>query len=152
MYVDRKIREELNALSKEIFGVSSKWQKLVDGVYQTVTRDVEEAVPAEFETQKNQDGTETQVQVKAATTRTVKVPVPFLDKNGRDTSNSKGYKAIKRYTLEEIHAQLLDMKTQLDIYKQVQAARIADAAANAKAAKDLQQAEARVRDGQGSAL
>lgn len=40
--MDRKTREELNALSKKVFGTTSKWQKLVNnGVAEPFERDRE---------------------------------------------------------------------------------------------------------------
>ncbi len=45
--MDRKTREELNEMSKKVFGTASKWQKLVnDGVKDTYERDREVMVPA----------------------------------------------------------------------------------------------------------
>ena len=44
--MDRKTREELNQLSKEAFGVSSKWQKLVNsGVSELYERERDVMVP-----------------------------------------------------------------------------------------------------------
>lgn len=45
--MDRKTREELNELSKRVFGASSRWQKLVDkGVNEPFERDREVMVPS----------------------------------------------------------------------------------------------------------
>lgn len=44
--MDRKTREELNTLSKEVFGTSSRWQKLVNGgVSEPYEREREVMVP-----------------------------------------------------------------------------------------------------------
>ena len=46
MNITREQREQLNALSKRIFGSSSKWQKLVNkGHYEVFTRDREAMIP-----------------------------------------------------------------------------------------------------------
>lgn len=45
--MNRNDRETLNKLSKEVFGSSSKWQKLVnDGFTDTMTRDREAMIPS----------------------------------------------------------------------------------------------------------
>lgn len=44
--MDRKTREEMNALSLEVFGTSSKWQKLMtNGVDEPFERDREVMIP-----------------------------------------------------------------------------------------------------------
>ncbi len=44
--MDRKTTEELNELSKKVFGASSRWRKLVEnGVQQPMERDKEVMVP-----------------------------------------------------------------------------------------------------------
>lgn len=44
--MDRKTREELNKLSKEVFGTSSRWQKIMDkGVAEPHERDREVMIP-----------------------------------------------------------------------------------------------------------
>lgn len=48
MNVDRETKEQLNALSKEVFGSASRWVKLVEKGYQKlVTEEVEETIPAD---------------------------------------------------------------------------------------------------------
>lgn len=92
--VDRKTRLELNALSKDVFGVSSKWQKLVEkGYLEEVTEEVTETVPAEKEGD-------------APTTKTVRVPV--LTASGGKQS------LLKRYTVETVREFLLERKKTLD--------------------------------------
>jgi len=94
MQVNRTDRKELDALSKDIFGVSSRWQKLVEkGYSELVTEEKTETVPAEKE------GDE-------PTTRQVKVPI-------LTSFGAKQY-VIKRHTLESVKEFLLEQKTQLD--------------------------------------
>lgn len=111
----RAQREELKALSKEVFGVSSKYQKLMDGVRETVTKEVEEEVPGE-------DGAE-------PTKRTVKVAV--LDEQGIKKT------VIKRYSFEEVRDLLLGFKTKLEAFRAEQMKAQEEAAAK-KAQEELQ--------------
>lgn len=89
--LSREEREELKALSKEVFGVSSKYQRFLDGVQQVVTEEIEEEVPGD-------DGAE-------PTTR--KVTVPKI----RDGKKSM---VLKKYTVEETKELLLKFKAQRD--------------------------------------
>lgn len=90
----RAEREELNALSKDVFGASSRWQKLVtDGVSELVTEEVTELVPGEKE------GDE-------ATTRQVQVPVKF--------GNNGNISRVKHYTVDSIREFMTARKKQLD--------------------------------------
>lgn len=101
MDISRKVREEFNAISKEVFGVSSRWQQFYKGVDELVTKTVKEEVPPAKE------GDE-------VTFKEVKVPV-LLD----------GAKQFKRkyYTEDEIRTLLLGAKTQKDaILAQMKAA------------------------------
>lgn len=87
--MDRKTREELNALSKEVFGVPSKWQKFLKGVPEPVTKMVTERV-------KDKDGKETEV------TRQV-----------YETYGKKHQKKVfikKYYTIEEIKNLMVAIK------------------------------------------
>ena len=93
MDIPRELRNELNALSKEVFGVSSKWRTfLKKGASQLVTRKSTETTPGK-------DGAED-------TTREVDVPVltPY---------GAKQF-VQKRYSLEEVHELLLSYKKQID--------------------------------------
>jgi hypothetical protein len=66
MNITREQRKELDALSKAVYGTSSKWKKLLDkGYLETLTEEKEETVPG----QTNEDGT-----VTAPTVRKVQVP------------------------------------------------------------------------------
>ncbi len=92
----RNERKELDALSKEIFGSSNRWKKLIEkGYSELVTRTVQEVVPGE--------------EGKEATTREVKVPV-LTESGGRQSR-------VKYHTVESIQAFMLDMKAKLDAFK-----------------------------------
>lgn len=93
MNITRAEREELNALSKEVFNVSSKWQKFFKGVPELVTKTITETVPGD-------NGA-------PDTTREVVVPV-LLD-------GAKQYR-VKAYSAEECKKLLLDAKRQRDEY------------------------------------
>ena len=91
--ITRKEREELNALSKEVFNVSSKWQKFFKGVPELVTKTVKEVVPGD----------------KGAPDTEKEVVVPVL------LDGAKQYKT-RSYSVEEIKKLLLDAKAQRDAY------------------------------------
>lgn len=91
--VSREVREQMKLLSSEIFGASSKWQRLYK-YDETVTTMVTETVPGE-------NGA-------PDTTREVKVPVYVGEK-------VKQFKRQYR-TTEEVLALLLDFKTKRDEY------------------------------------
>ena len=91
MNITRAEREELKALSKEIFGKSSKYQMFLDGIPEVITKTTIEEVPGE-------NGA-------PATTKEVKVPVLY---NGVKQSR------IRYFSVEETKAELLKMKAQLD--------------------------------------
>lgn len=95
--VDRKTRLELNALSKDVFGVSSKWQKLVEkGYAELITEEVTETVPPEKEGDQ-------------PTTKTTNVPV--LTESGGQQS------ILKRHTVESVREFMLERKKSLDILR-----------------------------------
>lgn len=112
MDIPRALRNELNALSKEVFGASSRWHTLLTrGTSQVVTRKSLETIPGK-------DGEE-------PTTKEVDVPV--LTKQGTKQS------VIKRYSLEEIHELLLNAKKQRDeIMAQIKQQQAEQAAAKAQ--------------------
>lgn len=91
--ITRAEREELNALSKEVFNVSSKWQKFFKGVNELVTKTVKEVVPGD----------------KGAPDTEKEVVVPVL----RD--GAKQYK-FRQYSVDECRKLLLDAKAQRDAY------------------------------------
>lgn len=87
MNITRVERLEMNELSKEVFGVSSRWQKFLNGVLEPVTRTVNETVPGV-------DGAE-------PTTKEAQVPV-LVGK----TKVSK----MRYYSVEEIKTKMLEFK------------------------------------------
>ena len=93
--MNRQTREELNALSQEVFGASSRWQKLLNkGYSKLVTVEVLETVPSEKEGEEPQ---------------TVKVTRPVL-LNGVPQSTQE------RHTEESIREAMLDLKQKRDEY------------------------------------
>ncbi|MCX9024592.1 MAG: hypothetical protein OIN85_00685 [Candidatus Methanoperedens sp.] len=91
-------KAELNALSKEVFGASSRWQKMITkGVVETVMEDVTEYVP-------NPEDEE-----KEGTTRTVKVPVKY--------SNGAVKSVSKYFTVDSVREYMVARKKQLDEIK-----------------------------------
>lgn len=101
MDLTRDQREELKALSKEVFGNESKWKKLLErGYYHEETEEKEETVPGETK----EDGT-----VVEATTRKVKVPI--LNKHGQRV------KTVKYHTYESLLKLMVDFKKQMDEIK-----------------------------------
>jgi hypothetical protein len=99
MNIPKKLRLELNALSKEVFGVPSKWQKFLEkGTNQIITRRVTRTIPGE----------------NGAEPTTQEVDEPILSSSGTKQSTSK------IYTVEEIHALLLNYKGQIDQIKAMQ--------------------------------
>lgn len=96
MDIPRELRMELNALSKEVFGTPSRWQKLLSkGTDQLLTKKVTETIPGK-------EGEE-------STTKESEVPI--LTK-----SRHKQF-FRKYYTLDEVHQMLLTYKQQLDNMK-----------------------------------
>jgi hypothetical protein len=94
MDIKRKEREELNALSQEVFGVATRWQKMFRGVPELITKTVTETVPGD----------------KGAPETTKEVVVADLDEKG-----AKRYKT-RTYSVEECKKLLLDAKRQRDEY------------------------------------
>jgi hypothetical protein len=96
MFLPRAQREELNALSKEIFGVSSRWNKILkNGTREVAMRKVTETVPG----------------VEGAPDTEREVVVPVLIGNG----TPKRYQ--KYYTVDEVTTLLLGIKSQMDAQK-----------------------------------
>lgn len=102
MYVERELRNELNALSKELFGVQSRWQKMLEQS-QVVTFDVTKMVTKE-------DGTEVEEKSQA--------PV-LINPNSLNTKHPDGhaYRKVVRRTPEEVLGLLQNMKKQFDEFK-----------------------------------
>jgi DNA replication protein DnaC len=89
MNVDKKTRLELNALSKEVFGTSSRWTKLIDQGYDEIlTEEVVESTPSEVE---GEAPTETKTQV----------PVALATNSYKFTRKRLTLENIKEYMLEQ---------------------------------------------------
>lgn len=95
MNIERKERDELNALSKELFGSSNKWRKLVEkGYTEAVTRVVKEEIPGE-------NGAEPTVKESR---------VLVLTESGGKQS------VTKYHTVESVKALMLEFKAKKDAY------------------------------------
>lgn len=96
MNLDYKTKQELNALSKEVFGSSSRWQKLVNsGFADLVTEEVEEVVPAD------ENGEKGGVEL---------VQKPVLNASGLTQS------VTTRHTVESVRELMLRLKASRDAY------------------------------------
>jgi hypothetical protein len=98
--LSREEKEELNKLSKDVLGASSRWRKMIENGYaEQIMRTVVEEVPGE-------NGA-------PATTRTVQIPV--LLENG-----VKQYRT-QYHTVESVRTFMLELKDQRDqIMAQIQ--------------------------------
>lgn len=124
MNIDRETKEQLNALSKEVFGTASRWVKLVEKGYQKlVTEDVEETVPAD----ENGEGGGVNV-----------VQKPVLVANG-----AQQY-VTERHTVASVQALMQKLKKQRDDYfaavKELQARTKAEQEAKAQSDKLIKEA------------
>lgn len=100
MEINRLTRVTLNNLSKEVFGTSSRWEKLVSkGFNELVTEEVTETVPGE----KGPDGV-----VSEPTTRQVRVPVL--------RGGSQQF-VRKVHTVESVMELMQEQKKQLEFIK-----------------------------------
>lgn len=99
MNLTRNERKELDALSKEVFGSSSRWQKLcTHGYDEIVTEKVTETVPA------TEEG-------KEPTTNTVDKPVQV---------GNNAYKAVTKFhTVESVKEYMLEQKKRLDSIREM---------------------------------
>jgi hypothetical protein len=112
----RSERELLNNVSKEVFGSSSRWQKLVNnGVARVVTEEVTELVPNETDPEGE------------PTERKVQVPVK--------TGNGALQSTIKRYTVSEVLALMIELKQRRDAHL----AKVKEAQEKAALEKKLQE-------------
>jgi hypothetical protein len=94
----REIRQELDLLSKEVFGSRTKWRRMVEqGVVEPVLEDTTRYVPDPDS--KNGEDYKTEV---------VKTNVTHHGPNGGELNMH----TIKRYTVEEIKQYMLDRKKQ----------------------------------------
>lgn len=93
----REQRDELNALSKEVFGSSSRWQKLVSNGYaKLLTEEVEEIVPA----------------AKAGDRPTMrKISVPLKREDGAHQSTTE------HHTVASVKTFMLERKAQIDAFR-----------------------------------
>ena len=125
--------EELDALSKEVFGATSRWKTLITkGYVEQVMEEVQEYVPGETK----EDGT-----TGEGFTRMVQVPVKRKD--GANLS------VHKYHDVTSVRAFLLDCKARLDKIK----AEIQRMQEEAKAKKDAEALAKKVHEeAQGSAL
>jgi hypothetical protein len=128
MEISKKERLELNALSKEVFGVSTRWSKLVNkGYSELVTEEKEETIPPAKE------GDE-------PTKKTVRVPI--LTKFGAKQS------VTKYHTVESIRETMTGLKKQMAELR----AMISQHQTEIKAAQDMaRKVEIAVGDATGSA-
>jgi hypothetical protein len=119
MDIPRELRMKLNDLSKEVFGVPSRWQKILkDGTTSVLTRRTFETVPGK-------DG-------EPDTQKPVDIPVL--------TDHGAKQLVIKSYTVDEVYQLMFNYKIQLDAIKAVQkqqAEEKAAAEAEHKALKDV---------------
>lgn len=116
MNIDRKTKEELNQLSKEVFGSSSKWRKMMDlGVPEVVEENTKKLVM--------KDGKEEYETVKTAVLYKEQMPLNTL----------------RRYTVSEVRDFMLTVKDRQDqvraAIKRIEEQQKAQAAAKATAEK-----------------
>jgi len=117
----REERAELNALSKDVYGASSRWQKLVNAGYnKLITEEVTEFVPAEKEG-------------SVGTTRKVQVPVK--------RSDGALQSVLTRHTVDSIRAEMTDRKAKLEEIRAILKKQREDA----KAAQELKQLSQKVQ-------
>jgi hypothetical protein len=97
MELSKRQRDEMNQLSKDVFGASSRWQKLVGKGYQKlITEKKKEMVPAEKEGE-------------APTEQEIDVAVKRADGALQYTN--------ERYTTESIREYMVERKKQLDFIR-----------------------------------
>lgn len=114
--MSRADRDELNALSKEVFGASSKWKKLIErGYVEMITEETTELVPGKTDEEE-------------PTTRKVQVPVKRHDGALQFTT--------KHHTVESIKEYMLERKVKLEAVR-AQIKKMQEEAAAKKAADEL---------------
>ena len=123
MEITKVERKELDILSKDVFGSSSRWQKLIGKGYDDpVTEEIEETVPSEKEGEE-------------PTKRTVRVTVKA---NGSD----KSVKYVRKYhTIETVLAFMVEQKKQLDVLRAAMAKQKAEFLAKMEAEKAAEKAK-----------
>lgn len=112
-------RDELDALSKEVFGATSRWQTLVKkGFSQLLTEEVQEYVPGETK----EDGT-----VGEGFTRMVQVPIKRKDgalqsvMKYHDVSSVRVYMLERKAYLDKIKADIKRMQDEEKAKKDAEA-------------------------------
>jgi hypothetical protein len=91
MQISNEVKAELNALSKEIFGSTSKWRKMMElGVPEVVTEDTTKLKIVEGKEEKE----------------TVKTTVMHVGPNGGELPLNR----LKRYTVDEVRSFMLEVK------------------------------------------
>lgn len=120
MQYSREVINEMNALSKEVFGSTSKWKKMVEkGVAELIEEDTKKLTM--------KDGKEV--------VETVKTPLMHVGSSGGELHKS----VLKRYTLEEAKEFMLlvkDRRAQVQAaIKRIEEQQKAEAAAKAEAEK-----------------
>lgn len=118
---DRNVINELNALSKEVFGSTSKWKKMIEkGVPELVEEDIKKMSLV--------DGKEV--------TETVKIPVFYTGRRGDQEIHQH---TLKHYTVESVREFMLMAKDRQDqvrqAIKRIEAQQKAQAEAKATAEK-----------------
>src|ERR1700687_3304692 len=110
MQMTREERKKLDALSKEVFGTTSQWKKLIEVCHkELVTEEVEETVPAEKEGEE-------------AVKRKVKVPI--LTQTGVQQFTWKHYTVDSVLELmNERKKQIEDLRAQLKKHQEEAAAK-----------------------------
>lgn len=117
----REVINELNALSKEVFGTTSKWKKMIEkGVPELMQEDTKKLTI--------KDGKQE--------TETVKTPVLYTGPSGEAELHQH---ALKRYTVDEVREfmlMVLDRRQQMKLaLAQLEAQQKAEAAAKQVALK-----------------
>lgn len=125
--LNRKERNELDALSKEVFGSSSRWQKLVlKGHPEIITEEKVETVPPEKEGEQ-------------PTEKKINVPVKTTFAKSGEGSNQY---TTKHYSVESIKTLMLEQKAQMDQIR----ATIQKHQEEAKAAKEAELKAQRIHE------
>jgi hypothetical protein len=122
--------QELNQLSKEVFGSSSRWRKLVDrGVQELVEEDTTRLSP---------DGAK----------ETVKTPKMYVGPNGGELPQSQ----LVRYTPETIKEKMLSLKAQREQFLEKIKKQQEEQKAAKEAAETARKAEEAVASASGSSV
>ena len=127
---DRKTIDELNQLSKEVFGSSSRWRKLVErGSLELIQEDT---------TRLKHDGTK----------ETVKTPLMYVGPNGGELPQSQ----LVRYTVETIKEKMLSLKAQREQFFEMIKKQQEEQKAAKEAAEAAKKTEEMVASASGSSV